>query len=450
MQKMRAAFHTLGCKTNHYETDALRQQFGKAGFDAVSFNEQADVYVLNTCTVTGEADRKTRQLLRRVRKQNPQAVLVALGCAVELGLDEAAINIMLGSRRKGETLERVLQLLNRDSLNDLQLQDGADREKINLKSADLFDESYEELGTVVEQSETRAYIKIEDGCNNACAYCAIPLARGRVCSREHKLIIDEARALAEAGYKEIVLTGIHLCSFGSDWKRPGEHLLELAYELSLIDGLYRIRLGSLEPRSITPDWINMASKISKLCPHFHLSLQSGSDSVLQRMNRQYLTDEFRQVAQALNEAFDTPALTTDIITGFPGETENEHRESLDFCREIGFSRMHIFRFSPRKGTKAATMPGQVNKAAMAQRSQEMSQLARSMMTSYHQHQIGRAQQIIVEKQLSNLTYSGYTDRYVPVQLESETVLQSGAVVRAEAYRCERDILLCHNAICLEP
>ena len=476
MEKIIAAFQTLGCKTNHYETDAIRMQFQNAGFETVSFSQDADVYVLNTCTVTGEADRKTKQYLRRAKNNHPKAVLVALGCAVELGNGHNGIDIQLGTFRKKEALSEVIDYIvkSKPDLAKKLRKDLVDktRSEQRLKSADWFGtentedrqssakaghltdsaltSAYDEWGSVDRQNETRAHIKIEDGCDYACSYCAIPLARGSVRSRLPHYILAEAAALAKAGYKEIVLTGIHICSYGRDWQKPGEHLMRLALDLSEIAGIDRIRLGSLEPRFISDEWINLAKKNKKLCPHFHLSLQSGSDTVLARMNRRYDTGTYARVVTLLRQSFDDPALTTDIITGFPGETKQEHEDSLAFCKSLGFSRMHVFKYSRRSGTAAAAMSGQVAPQVISQRSREMGDLARKMMTEYHQRQIGKHLRIILEKQVSEHIYTGYSDQYIPVRVNVSDTCKPGSLVTAKAARIDENCVICGNAICLNP
>lgn len=429
------AFHTLGCKTNHYETDALRQQFIAAGFSEVPFHDIADVYILNTCTVTGEADRKSRQLLHRARRLNDQALVVALGCATELGLQDDAIDLCLGTQHKSAALQAVLDRLSQAGPRTLTVRAAADdSERI-----------YDEWGSVTRQSETRGYIKIEDGCDNHCSYCAITLARGPVRSRERGLVLDEARALAAAGFREIVLTGIHICSYGLEWNQPGEHLMRLTHDLAGIDGIDRIRLGSLEPRSVTPEFIRLARKIPKLCPHFHLSLQSGSDTVLGRMRRQYRTSHYREVVDQLRYHFDDPGITTDIIVGFPGETADEHEESLNFCRDIGFSRMHIFRYSPREGTAAAAMPDQIDAQTMVRRSEAMAALADSMAAACHKRMIGKSIELIVEKKRQDGWFTGYSDRYMPVRLTADPSVSSGDLIRTTVQSADAEGLICSGA-----
>ncbi len=448
MPTIRAAFHTLGCKTNHYETDAIRRQFEQAGFATVPFEAFAEVYVINTCTVTGEAGRKSRQMLRRARKINPSAVVVALGCHAELADDSDCADITVGTAGKKRALGLVCQCLRE---RGLPVPDSAGRNGlIGLDGLDpatdgTRDDQYEEFGPVDRQSETRAYVKIEDGCNNFCSYCAIPLARGRVRSRSRERILEETAALAAAGYREIVLTGIHICSYGADRGQPSHAVMELAGEMAAIEGLDRIRLGSLEPLSLTPRFIELARNNPKLLPHFHLSLQSGSDTVLARMNRRYRTPDYRTVVTLLRQAFDQPGLTTDVIVGFPGETETEHAASLDFCAEMGFSRIHVFRYSSRQGTRAARMTDPVDPAIINRRSQEMLELAERLTLDFHRRQVGRKQVVLLEKLRPDGLFEGYTPEYVPVRVPAAPGLAEGQIVQVTGRAAERDFLLCHNA-----
>ncbi|NLM77539.1 MAG: tRNA (N(6)-L-threonylcarbamoyladenosine(37)-C(2))-methylthiotransferase MtaB [Ruminococcaceae bacterium] len=425
-QKKTAAFHTLGCKTNHYETDAIRMQFAAAGFDLVEFREPADVYIINTCSVTAEADRKSRQMLRRARQVNPKALVVAVGCQAVIGDAAKWADLVVDNDHKSQTCRMVLSCLA--------------GEKAGQRETDE-PPHYDELGCIDRQSETRAYLKIEDGCDQFCTYCAIPLARGRVRSRGRKQIVTEARALALAGYKEVVLTGIHLCSFGKDHGLPGHTVMELALELADIEGIERIRLGSLEPRFLTDRFVELAASNPYLCPHFHLSLQSGSDKILRSMRRSYQTDQFRESVAALRQAFADPGLTTDMIVGFPGETEDEFADSLAFCREMAFSRIHVFRFSARAGTAAARMPDVVPAGEKTRRSHEMNQLAQDLSGAYHAKQVGHTHAVLVEQQLGNDLYSGYTPEYVPVHFHAARQQRPGDIVQVKGLQAKPEILL---------
>ncbi len=419
----------MGCKTNHYETDAVTEQFRTAGFEIVPFNQIADVYVLNTCTVTAEADRKSRQFLRRARGLNPQALVVAMGCHVELGADNdtAFADIIVGTRGKSRVVDQVLAWLGTSAASEA----AAEKEEEDI---------FEEFGAVTQQSETRAYIKIEDGCDSFCTYCAIPFARGRVRSRDSERVIEEATQLAAAGFREIVLTGIHICSYGAERGQGSEALPELAALLGRIEGIERIRFGSLEPQSVTPLFVARCAEVIGLCPQFHLSLQSGSDDVLRRMGRSYNKDQFRAAADSVRELFPTAALTTDVMVGFPGETDAMHRESLDFVREIGFSRLHVFRYSRRAGTVAAEMPAQVEKKTSVRRSGEMQALGHELALAYHNRLLGQPQKVLIEQIRPDGSTTGYTDTYVPVLIEAGSQLQSNQLVEVMPFRCDHEFL----------
>lgn len=432
MSFIRAAFHTLGCKTNHYETDALRQQFAAAGFADVPFDSFAEVYLVNTCTVTGEAGRKSRQMLRRARRINPDAVVVALGCHSELVKELAGVDLVIGTSGKMLALGQVIDELRRRG-NNLP----APQSKPAIDAT-----AYEEFGPVFRQSETRAYVKIEDGCDNFCSYCTIPLARGRVRSRKPEDVLAEVIALASVGYREIVLTGIHICSYGADWGLPSQAVMELAMRIAGVDGIERIRLGSLEPQSVSSEFVRLAMENPKLLPHFHLSLQSGCDAVLHRMRRRYTTDLYREVVNRLREAYDDPGLTTDVIVGFPGETDREHQTSLDFCREIGFSRLHVFRYSRRDGTLAATLSDPVDSLTASRRSQSMIELAEQMALAYHRRQIGRRQAVLLEQKGADGLFEGYSPEYVPIRLSDRPELQTGQIVMVKGVRASSEFLFC--------
>ena len=443
---MKAAFHTLGCKTNHYETDAIARRFTDAGYERVDFTDVADVYLINTCTVTGEADRKSRQMLRRAKRQSPDAIVVAMGCHAELSDASSYADIVIGTQGKSRALELVQAFLdNRD--NPLATPNDAPAMSVSDLSGQAGSSQwvFEEFGVVDRQTECRAQIKIEDGCNSFCSYCAIPFARGRIRSREEAAVLQEAQALAAAGYREVVLTGIHVCSYGLDRGESSEAVMVLANKIAAIDGIDRIRLGSLEPLSITPAFIAEASRNAKLCPHFHLSLQSGSDTVLKRMNRRYTTAQFRAVAAALREAFPNYSLTTDIIVAFPGETEAEFDETYAFCAEIGFARMHIFRYSPRQGTAAAAMPGQIDAATSAERSQRLQTLADTLAASFHTACLASEQDVLVETHRTDGTVEGYTAAYVPVRIQTRESLEPGRIYRVRPLQATAEFLLATDA-----
>lgn len=439
--KKSVAFHTLGCKVNRYETDAVAKTFSDAGFQIKSFDDAADVYVINTCTVTGEADRKSRQFLRQAKKRNPNALVVAMGCHVELSDASSYADILVGNKDKIKVVEMVERKLSNLHSNDYI--------KPSFQSIGLVHE-FEEMGMVTSQEETRAYIKIEDGCNNFCSYCAIPLARGRVRSREEASIINEVEGLVKNGYQEIVLTGIHVCSYGADRNEESDALIELTAKLSKIDGLNRIRLGSLEPQSLTMKFIHKAAEIKKLCPHFHLSLQSGSETVLKRMNRHYTSNQYDQIVQDIRKSIPRATITTDVITGFPGETEEEHNQTMEFCRKINFLNMHIFKYSERKGTEAAKMASKVDAATSNRRSKELISLAQVMQEEHFKQSKGFEYEVLIEKIDEDCAY-GYTENYMPakivIQQKEESNCKStrpfsiGSIITIESVRYDRETII---------
>lgn len=399
------AFHSLGCKVNRYETDAVAMRFREAGFEEVPFDGPADVYLVNTCTVTGEADRKTRQVLRRARAANPGAVVAAMGCHVAAVGREGLADVVVGCSDRVRIVERVVEALSGRRPGESVPPDPGDTP-----------ESFEETGPVTLQSETRAYIKIQDGCDDFCAYCAIPYARGRSRSRDAGRVIEEARALAEAGFAEVVLTGIHIGAYGADRGEDAAALARLARAIGDIPGIGRIRLGSLEPQSLTPGFIRELREVRGLCPHFHLSLQSGSGGVLKRMGRRYGPEDFEDMVRSIRTVFPGAGITTDVMAGFPGETEEEHAESVSFCRRIGFSRMHVFRFSRRPGTRAAEMDAQVPAGVAARRAAELARLTESLLDDFARGLDRAVREVLVEGVDDSGAGSGYTPEYAAVEL----------------------------------
>ncbi len=401
----RVAVLSLGCKVNQYEADAVASLLSEEGAVITDFEDKADVYIINTCSVTNIADRKSRQMIGRARKYNENAKVIAMGCFIQALTEEERkklpVDGFIGNNKKDEAVKIVLEVLSDlrpDNVIDLM-------EKV----------PYESLVGTGKQSHTRAFIKIQDGCDQFCSYCIIPYARGRVRSREACSVIKEAESLAASGCKEIVLTGIHLDSYETGDKKHGDALLELLKGLNEIQSIERIRLGSLEPRVVTREFAESASKIKKLCPQFHLSLQSGSDTVLKRMNRKYTAEEYEKSCGYLREFFDRPAITTDIIVGFPGETEEEFAETYGFAEKIGFSRIHVFKYSRRKGTRADKMPGQITGPVKHERSERLIKLADSLEKGYAESFMGETETILFEEteEIDNIKYCmGYTGRYV--------------------------------------
>ena len=405
------ALHNLGCKVNAYEMDVMQQRLREKGYQIVPFDEPADIYIVNTCTVTNIADRKSRQMLHRARRQNPDAVVVAVGCYVQAGGEavqqDDAVDIVIGNNRKKDLV---------DILDDYFRSGAGRREVIDIGHTD----EYEEMTLTETAEHTRAYIKIQDGCNQFCSYCIIPYVRGRVRSREQADVLREVQGIAEAGYREIVLTGIHISSYGVD--RGASELLELLWKLHGIQGLQRIRLGSLEPRVVTEEFAARISAMPKICPHFHLSLQSGSDSVLKRMNRRYTSGEYFRTTEILRKYYPDAALTTDVIVGFPGETEEEFRRTQEFVRRVNFYELHIFRYSRRRGTPAAAMEGQLTEAEKGRRSAILAQEEREMSLAYRTGWAGREAEVLFEeeKEIGGKRYwVGHTPEYIMAAVPSE-------------------------------
>ena len=417
----KVALHNLGCKVNSYETEAMQEMLEKAGYEIVPFREGADIYIINTCTVTNIADRKSRQMLHRARKMNPDAVVVAAGCYVQTQAGKEAqdpcIDIVLGNNKKKDIVT-VLKEYEREKAGMLEDVEDISRAK-----------EYEPLNLTRTGDHTRAYIKVQDGCNQFCAYCIIPYARGRVRSRSLEDVAAEVHSLAENGYREVVLTGIHLSSYGIDF--DGErHLLDLIRTVHGVEGIMRIRLGSLEPGIITEEFAEELASMPKMCPHFHLSLQSGCDATLKRMNRRYTSAEYYEKCCILRKYFDNPALTTDVIVGFPGETEEEFRESLEFVDRVNFYETHIFKYSRRAGTKAADMDGQVSEQIKTRRSARMIAMGEQKRRAYEEGFIGKEVEVLVEEPAEidgKVMQVGHTKEYIKIALDRKENLKNCVV-----------------------
>ena len=411
----KAALHNLGCKVNAYETEAMQELLEQAGYEIVPFQEKADVYIINTCTVTNMADRKSRQMLHRARKMNPEAVVAACGCYVQEKPDEAAdcVDIVIVNTRKKEIV-RILE--------EYENSRGGEKKRPGEPLKDLVDightKEYEELSLSRTAEHTRAYIKVQDGCNQFCSYCIIPYARGRVRSRSKDHVLEEVQALAGAGYQEVVLTGIHLSSYGID---NGEDLLSLILAVHEVEGIRRIRLGSLEPRIITEEFVRTISGLPKMCPHFHLSLQSGCTETLKRMNRRYTAEEYFEKCELLRKYFHEPALTTDVIVGFPGETQEEFEASRAFVDKVDFYETHVFKYSRREGTKAAVMPDQVPEPVKAERSAILLELSKKKQKAYEERLLGTTQEVLIEEEIERdgeIWQVGHTREYVKAGIKS--------------------------------
>ncbi len=426
---MRVALHNLGCKTNSYEMDVMAIKLREAGCEIVPFTDEADIYIINTCTVTNIADRKSRQMLHKAKKENPEAIVVAVGCYVETGIDgvkkDESIDLAVGNNKKSEIVEILNIFLDAKGTNKDKTLGGTSIIDINHTN------EFENMLLSELPEHTRAYIKIQDGCNQFCTYCVIPYARGRVRSREMKDILAEIKGLIQKGCKEVVLTGIHIGSYGVDQGQP--MLVELVENIAQLAGIERIRLGSIEPRLVTEENAKRLAAVDKLCPHFHLSLQSGCDSVLKRMNRHYTAAEFAEGVRLLREAFDRPAITTDVIVGFPGETEEEFEECRKFVEDINFYEMHVFKYSPRKGTVAAGMKDQLTDREKSERSDVLIDLTERQSLIYRNSFIGEKVGVLWEDQeeiKGRKFMIGHTDRYVRVAME-ETELGFGRAVSGE-------------------
>lgn len=416
----KAALHNLGCKVNAYETEAMQHLLEEAGYEIVPFTQKADVYVINTCSVTNMADRKSRQMLHKAKKNNPDSIVVAAGCYVQTSekevLNDLSVDIVIGNDRKHD-LVRLLEEYSLDSVNDTvdDINDGK--------------HDFEELFIDQTKEHTRAFIKVQDGCNQFCSYCIIPYARGRVRSRRFENVIAEVERLAANGFKEVVLTGIHLSSYGVDFEEA-TGLLELIQAVNAVKGIERIRLGSLEPKIVTEHFASELSKLDKICPHFHLSLQSGCDATLKRMNRKYTTKEYERGCELLRKYFVHPAITTDVIVGFPGETEEEFEQTKAYLEHIHFYEMHIFKYSKRKGTRAAVMPDQIDEQIKAARSEKLIALGHDMSKEFRKFYIGKNDEALFEEKAvigDKEYFVGYTKEYVKVAKETAENLENQIV-----------------------
>ena len=412
------AFCTLGCKVNQYETNAMMQKMIEAGYEVVDFETKADIYIINTCTVTNMADKKSRQMLRRVKEINPEAILVAVGCYAQVAKEKLEqipeIDLILGINEKNDIVKYVEQASKNTYVSDV-----------------LHQTEFLDFGDVTYTEKTRAVIKVQDGCNQFCSYCIIPYARGRIRSRKPESVIKEITDVAKEGIKEVVITGIHVASYGKDFKdqmlteigKNEYRLIDLLEEIQKIDGIQRIRLGSLEPTLITEEFVTRLKKLSKICDHFHLSLQSGCDETLKRMNRKYTTDQFRHVVKLLRNAYPEVHLTTDIIVGFPGETEEEFNQTYEFLKEIKFYKMHVFKYSPRSGTVAAKMPNQIDGNIKEERSNKLIELSDKNEEEYNQKYIGKEVEVLLEEREGEYL-KGHTTNYMVIKMKTNENLEN--------------------------
>ena len=434
--KKKVALHNLGCKVNAYEVEAMQQLLENAGYETVPFEEGADVYVINTCTVTNIVDRKSRQMLHKAKKMNPDAIVVATGCYAQADTEklkeDTAVDLILGNNQKTQIVEALEEY-----------------EKEHAKQVQVIEinhtKEYEELSIASTAEHVRAYIKVQDGCNQFCTYCIIPFARGRVRSRKIEEVLREVETLAAKGYKEVVLTGIHLSSYGVDFpKEERESLLSLIQAVSRVEGISRIRLGSLEPRIITEEFLEGIVKTGKVCPHFHLSLQSGCNKTLKNMNRRYSAQEYAEKCELILKFYPAPALTTDVIVGFPQETEEDFEESYEFVKKIHFYETHIFKYSRRHGTKAASMDGQLTEAAKAQRSDRMLELHEIRAREYEEAMIGKKMELLLEEEIEidgRSWYVGHSREYVRAVISKTDAHRVNDLVTVKAVAFVRDHIL---------
>lgn len=427
----KVAFCSLGCKVNQYETNAMAQKFIEHGYEVVEFDEYADVYIVNTCTVTNVADRKSRQMLRRAKEINKDATLVACGCYAQVAKEELKkipeIDLIIGNNEKNDIIQIVENHISQKGAEDL-------------VSDVMYKLDYVELGTTTYTEKTRAVIKVQDGCDRFCSYCLIPYARGHIRSRKIENVIEEIKKVVEEGINEVVITGIHIASYGRDFKGENIGLIDLLEEINKIQGLHRIRLGSIEPTIITDEFVERLSKLDKICDHFHLSLQSGCTGTLKRMNRRYTTEEFKAVTKRLRAKFPNAALTTDIIVGFPGETDDEFNTTYEFLKEIAFYKMHIFKYSQRKGTKAAVMPNQVDGKIKEERSKKLIELSNENEYNYNKKYIGKQVEVLFEEREGEYL-KGHTTNYIVVKHKTDKNDLINKIAKVTVSEAKQDCLM---------
>ena len=427
----KVAFCSLGCKVNQYETNAMAQKFIEHGYEVVEFDEYADVYIVNTCTVTNMSDRKSRHSLRRVKEKNPSAIIAAVGCYAQVAKDELKkipeIDLIIGNNEKNDIIQIVENHISQKGAEDL-------------VSDVMYKLDYVELGTTTYTEKTRAVIKVQDGCDRFCSYCLIPYARGHIRSRKIENVIEEIKKVVEEGINEVVITGIHIASYGRDFKGENIGLIDLLEEINKIQGLHRIRLGSIEPTIITDEFVERLSKLDKICDHFHLSLQSGCTETLKRMNRRYTTEEFKAVTKRLRAKFPNAALTTDIIVGFPGETDEEFNTTYEFLKEIAFYKMHIFKYSQRKGTKAAVMPNQVDGKIKEERSKKLIELSNENEYNYNKKYIGKQVEVLFEEREGEYL-KGHTTNYIVVKHKTDKNDLINKIAKVTVSEAKQDCLM---------
>lgn len=428
----KVAFITLGCKVNQYETNAMTQKFIESGYKVVEYHEKADIYIINTCTVTNMSDRKSRQMLRRVKELNREAIVVACGCYVQVAKKELEkieeIDLILGNNEKSNVVKYVKEYIEKKQ-KQVEIEDVMGKRE------------FVDFGDVTYTEKTRAVIKVQDGCDRFCSYCIIPYARGRVRSRKQESILSEIEKIAKEGIKEVVITGIHVASYGKDFKEECK-LIDLLEQINKIEGIERIRLGSIEPLLIDEEFMERLKKLEKICHHFHLSLQSGCDETLKRMNRRYTTEQFRNIVSLLRKYYEDVILTTDIIVGFPGETEEEFNKTYEFLKEINFYKMHVFKYSPRKGTKAAQMKEQINGNEKEERSRRLIELSNENEKEYNKNYIGKNVEVLFEEERQGF-YKGHTKNYILAYCQKEDLKRKieNNIIKVKCFDIEDDHIL---------
>ena len=427
---MKVAFSTLGCRVNQYESEAMAEKFIREGYEVVDFSEIADVYVINTCTVTNMGDKKSRQIISKARRLNNNAIIAVVGCYSQIAPKEVSaiegVDVVLGTRNKGD----VVYYVNK----------ARDEQKIQVHvEGVLKNKKFEDLNIEEYQDKTRAFLKIQDGCNRFCTYCAIPYARGSVCSKEPRKVIDEIKKLASHGFKEVILSGIHTASYGLDLE-GNITLIDLIEDIEKIDGIERVRIGSIEPAFFTNEVIEKIKGFKKLCPHFHLSLQSGCNTVLKRMNRRYTAEEYEHIVNVLRENIKDVSISTDVIVGFPGETEEEFNETYEFLKRIKLTKTHIFKYSPRKGTRAAEMKGQIDGKVKEERSKALIALNDINEQGFIEKYINKNVKVLLEQQVKGKEniFEGYTENYIKVELEKPENIKSGDIIECRIEKAHKD------------
>lgn len=417
----KVAFYTLGCKVNQYETEAMTELFEKEGYEITDFDQYADVYVINTCTVTNLGDRKSRQMIRRAKKLNKHSIVAVVGCYAQTAAEEISkikgVNLIIGTKDRSRIVELINQIKEQE-------------EQINVVQDIMTTREFEDMKVTAYKERTRAFLKIQEGCNQFCSYCIIPYARGPVRSRKPEDIVEEVQQLAQNGFKEIVFAGIHVASYGKDLKNT--NLLDIIKRVHDIEGIERLRLSSIEPMILTEEFVENAARLPKLCPHYHISLQSGCDATLKRMNRKYTTAEYREVVNRLRANFPDVAITTDVMVGFPGETEQEFEESKRFVDEISFAQVHVFKYSPRKGTPSVTFPNQVSPEEKERRSKIMIELSANSEKRFCDKFIGREMEVLFEQQVKEQDgyYEGLTPNYIRVVAHSDEDIE-GQIMKVQ-------------------